>query len=92
MPAIDALECAEVVRLLDDYLDRELSPGQMRLLEKHLEVCAVCAAEARFEDSVLREMREKLQRISVPPGLEARVRRALARARLGEDNDRPARE
>ena len=79
--SIDRLTCEELFRKLDDYLDRELSAEEMRLVREHLDVCAVCAGEYAFEESVLRNVREKVRRVAAPPDLLARVTRALEQAR-----------
>ena len=74
---MDRLTCEETFARLNDYLDRELSPREMQSVREHLETCAICAAEFAFEESVLSEVRAKLQRIAAPPGLLARVSLAL---------------
>jgi anti-sigma factor (TIGR02949 family) len=71
------LTCEEVFARLDDYLDRELTADEMRLVEEHLSTCAACASEHRFESSVIDDVRDKLRRIAVPEGLRARVLRNL---------------
>jgi anti-sigma factor (TIGR02949 family) len=81
MAQIDRYTCQETFRRLDDYLDRELTPQEMQLVREHLDVCAVCASEYAFEASALKQLRDKLQRITAPPDLLARVSRALERAR-----------
>jgi len=78
------LTCEEVFERLDDYLDRELTADQMRLVREHLETCAVCASEHRFEASVITGVREKLSRIAVPEGLRARISALLAKE-TGQD-------
>lgn len=81
MTRLDAMTCREVFRRLDDYLDRELSAEEVLRVREHLETCAVCAAEHRFERCVLDSVKEKVRRLPVPPELGARVERAIARAR-----------
>jgi anti-sigma factor (TIGR02949 family) len=71
--------CEEAFRRLDDYLDRELSAEDMRLVHEHLEICAGCAREFTFEESVLHGVRSKLRQIDLPPDLQARVLGALDR-------------
>jgi anti-sigma factor (TIGR02949 family) len=61
------MTCEDLFRKLDDYLDRELTPGEVERIREHLEICAVCAAEYRFEESMLRHVRRKLERIAAPP-------------------------
>jgi len=71
------LTCMEAIRRLDDFVDRELSADEIRLVEEHLETCARCTREIRFEERVIRDVRSKLRRIAVPPELEAGVWKRL---------------
>jgi anti-sigma factor (TIGR02949 family) len=83
MTEVTRLTCEEVFRRLDDYLDRELSPEEMRLVREHLDVCAVCTAEYRFEREVLDEVKHKLRRLTAPPGLLDKVKTAISKAQGG---------
>jgi anti-sigma factor (TIGR02949 family) len=85
MTPVDRLTCEEAFCRLDDYLDRELSAEEMRLVREHLEICAVCASEFGFERAVIERVREKLARIDVPPDLKRRVALALERAARSRD-------
>jgi anti-sigma factor (TIGR02949 family) len=88
---IDFRSCAQVFARLEDYVDRELSRDDLLQVERHLEICANCAEEFRVEGEVLRAIRDRLARIALPPGLEARVwRRLNARAAADPNNDPPA--
>ena len=69
----DRFTCEEVFARLDDYLDRELTAEEMRLVREHLATCAACASEYRFEAGVLEGVREKLSRLAVPADLMARI-------------------
>lgn len=80
MAHLDRLECKEVFERLEDYVDRELSPHEMRLMEEHLDLCAWCAREYRFEQSVLLQVREKVRRIPVPEDLMSRIAAAIRSA------------
>jgi anti-sigma factor (TIGR02949 family) len=73
MSHLSRYTCEEAFRRLDDYLDRELNADEMRLVHDHLEICAGCAREFNFEESVLRGVRSKLRQIELPPDLQARV-------------------
>lgn len=75
--------CEQVFARLDDYVDRELSSEEMRLIQEHLDTCAACAGEHRFESTVISEVRQRLQRIDIPPGLIARISEQLGRATDG---------
>lgn len=84
----DYRSCREAFRRLDDYLDRELTPGEVEAVRRHLEVCAMCADEFRVEAGILREVRGKLQRVSMPAGLQARIWKTLVRERRPPAGDR----
>jgi anti-sigma factor (TIGR02949 family) len=81
MAQIDRYTCEETIRRLDDYLDRELTPHEMELVQEHLEVCALCASEYAFEARALERLRDKLQRIPAPADLLTKVSQALERGR-----------
>ena len=80
---IDRYSCEEVFRRFDDYLDRELTAGELELVEKHLAICATCAREIAFEASLLTQLRAKLKRVNAPPLLLSRVALALSEADRG---------
>ncbi len=80
MTRTDRMTCEEVFQRLDDYLDRELTPDEARMVKEHLDTCAACAAEHRFEDRLLNDVKQKLRRLAAPPSLLARVQAAIARA------------
>jgi anti-sigma factor (TIGR02949 family) len=84
---IDHYTCEQVVRLLDDFIDRELSSREMQQVQEHLDLCAICAAEFRFEAQTIRAIRERVQHIAVPSGLRERIAATLKAAR--EEHDAP---
>lgn len=65
--------CEQVFARLDDFVDRELSAEEMRLVQEHLDTCAQCASEHRFEATVIQDVKSKLGRIDVAPTLLARI-------------------
>lgn len=79
----DRLNCEELFRRLDDYVDRELAEAEAELVRRHLETCAVCAAEYSFETSMLQGVREKLRRIQAPAGLLERITRKIRESEGG---------
>ena len=74
----DRFTCEEAFARLDDYLDRELEQEEIRLVREHLETCAACASEYKFEAGVLDGVREKLRHLAIPDGLMARITARLA--------------
>ena len=81
MTHLNRYTCEEAFRRLDDYLDRELSTEETVLVREHLEICAGCAREFNFEESVLRGVRTKLRQIDLPASLQTRVLSVLNRER-----------
>ena len=73
MSEMDRGTCEEIVRRLDDYLDRELDESEMAVVRKHLNACEVCANGFEFEDTVLSAIRNKLQDATLPDGLKGRI-------------------
>ena len=77
----DRYTCEEMLRRLDDYLDRELSAEEIVRVEEHLQECEACIREFGFEASVIRAVRAKLREVEVPQSLADRVAMSLARER-----------
>jgi anti-sigma factor (TIGR02949 family) len=69
--------CEAILRRLDDYIDRELSPSDMQMVERHIEECLRCAGQYRFEISLIKEIRSRLRRVRLPGDLLTRVKLRL---------------
>lgn len=80
MSRLDRTNCEEAFRRLDDYLDRRLSPEELRIIEEHLEVCAWCTREFNFEASVLFGVKRKLRQLEAPPDLISKILTQLPQA------------
>ena len=78
LPIINLYTCKEAIARLDDYLDRELSPEEIRRVERHLKICRQCTREFGFEKELLAQMRQRLARLETPPELWKRIAHALA--------------
>lgn len=73
MSRLDRTNCEEAFRRLDEFLDRRLTPEEMRIIEEHLQVCAWCSREFNFEASVLYGIKRKLRQLDAPSDLVARI-------------------
>ena len=73
MSNLSRTNCEEAFRLLNDFLDRRLTPEETKIIEQHLEICAWCAREFSFETSVLHGLKRKLRQVDAPAGLLARI-------------------
>ena len=80
----ERFDCEEMFRRLEDYVDRELAPEEITMVEKHLAECEACAMEYGFETSFVREVRKKLRRIEVSNDLRQRIAKALRAQPPGE--------
>ena len=73
MSRLERTNCEEAFRRLDDFLDRRLTPDELRIIEEHLEVCAWCAREFNFEASVLYGVKRRLRHLEAPPDLVTKI-------------------
>jgi anti-sigma factor (TIGR02949 family) len=80
---VKRLSCEETFRRLDDFVDRELTPEETALVREHLENCAVCTSEYRFEAGVLDAVKSKLRRIAAPTDLLQRIAEDIRKADEG---------
>lgn len=69
--------CDEVLRRLDDYLDRALTAGEIHRVEEHLADCLACASAARFERTLIEGIRARLRRVAVPAELRQLIHTRL---------------
>jgi mycothiol system anti-sigma-R factor len=84
MARFDRLTCEDMFRRLDDFLDHELGAEETERVQAHLDVCARCAEEYRFDRTMLERTREKLARIQAPGSLLDSIRRRIEGA-SGDD-------
>ena len=70
--------CNETFERLQDYLDRELSEDETRLVDEHLSGCGVCAEEYEFEAMVLRQVQCRVQEPIAPADLFSKMQASLA--------------
>ena len=72
------MDCEQVLRLLFEYLDGEVTDEQQRHVNHHLTLCRSCFSRAEFEKR-LRLHLDPLGEEAVPRELEQRVRSIIAR-------------
>ncbi len=71
------IDCEEVLRDLELFLDGEIAGARCEEVEAHLAGCRECMSRAEFRRRVRQIVAAKLCAEEVPPGLLERVRRAL---------------
>lgn len=57
------LSCKRTLSQLDDYLDRELSPSEMKGVRVHLAICHACEEKFAFEARFVEAMREHIHTV-----------------------------
>lgn len=83
--------CDEVLRRLDDFVDRALGFEEIRRVEAHLADCVACAEAVRFESSLIAGIRARLRRIAVPSGLRESIQiRLTIETSQGDGSDLPS--
>ncbi len=70
---MSAVHCEEVVRLLWQYMDRELDPDASRLLQEHIRQCRNCGPRHEFEARLRAIIQEKCAGRPAPEALRRRV-------------------
>jgi anti-sigma factor RsiW len=65
--------CGSVVKLLADYLERQLPPSLRQELEQHLQRCPSCVSQLRTYESTVTLLRS-LREDELPPELRLTVK------------------
>jgi anti-sigma factor RsiW len=71
------MTCRELTELLIDFVSGELAPEHMEQIREHLAWCPPCVTFVETYQLTIRLTRQ-LPPVPVPPGLECRLRAALA--------------
>lgn len=79
MEKIDRSTCDDALQRLNDYIDRELTPHELRQVRKHIALCAHCAETFALEAETLQQIRATLEQIWAPRHLMAAISDAITR-------------
>jgi len=71
------MQCGEVQRFIDAYIDGEFADDDRAEMDRHFAGCEPCRAEARRQQHWKSVVRARLSRPPAPYGLHARLERAL---------------
>jgi anti-sigma factor (TIGR02949 family) len=75
----EGIDCDRALAELQDYLQREETPGLGPLIEAHIERCAPCFRHASFERNFLEMLGSRAASIRCPDALRQRILDALRR-------------
>ena len=78
------IDCDAVMRQLWDFLDGELPPERLAMIEEHVRLCDRCRPHADFERSFKRALRAAHRDDGAPASLGQRVRESLRAAGFGD--------
>lgn len=67
------MRCHDVETQLSSYLDEELAPETRAPITEHLSGCPQCQATYHALQDAARQVRDALDALPIPPGLEARI-------------------
>lgn len=73
-----SVSCREFRAQSTHFQADELPAETYEALREHLDGCPECSARLAVDDALLRGLKRRLERVPAPPGLETRVRAALA--------------
>jgi mycothiol system anti-sigma-R factor len=73
-----ASRCAEIRRVVFEFLDRELAAPQAERVAEHLRLCGPCEGYYAFERTFLAVLRRRVPLDQAPEELRDRIRAALA--------------
>ena len=76
--AMHATDCAEVRKLVYEFLDQELPADELDRISKHLARCSPCAGVYTFERAYLLVLKRRTTIEAAPADLRERIRAALA--------------
>ena len=76
----NATPCSEVDAHLDEYLDHELSPGDVAQLEEHFRECPPCLAQLRLA-MLMQKLVARSCGTRAPQDLKARVLKRITEVR-----------
>ncbi len=71
------MKCSKATRMLQLYVDQQLSLTQIRMLETHIYDCQVCREELSFLEEVHRSL-NTMQLVAEPADLEMHIMRRVA--------------
>jgi anti-sigma factor (TIGR02949 family) len=74
---LTAMDCDEALRLLHEYLKRQLTPELAERVRAHIEKCRPCLSHSRFEANYLRMIEDKLKITACPPESRERILTAI---------------
>lgn len=80
MTSLDYYTCEQAFQYLESFLDNELTPREMQRVSEHLDICAMCSKEFRFQQDIIEAIRLRIRAVEVPATLYDRIGVELCKA------------
>ena len=77
---LERLSCRKRLALLCDYLDKELSESERKVVDEHRRSCRPCSELLASLRRTVQTLRKLKRRSKAPPSARRKLRAALARA------------
>lgn len=71
------LDCAEIEKLVQRFLDDQLNEEENRMFEAHLEYCLPCDKKVEFEVKLKKMMKLKLKNKKTPDHLKEQLKNII---------------
>lgn len=71
------LDCREILKTYQLYVDDEMDPDQIEIFKKHIEECPKCKFRIRFETKFKITITKNIQYKPAPSDLEQRIRKRI---------------
>jgi len=81
MTGNESVPCMQTVKVLQEFLDRELTAAEVTTVQGHLDRCPPCLKLFRFEEGVRRLVRIHCSRDCAPSSLRDEILARLKRSR-----------
>jgi anti-sigma factor (TIGR02949 family) len=72
------VDCQEVKKFLQVYIDGELDAEDRRILEEHLAACPVCRASVEYERRFRDAIRARIPKVTAPEDFKQQLSEAIA--------------
>lgn len=82
MTGKESIPCMQTVKLLQEFLDRELTTTEVATVQGHLDRCPPCLKLFRFEEGLRRLVRIHCARDCAPSSLREEILARLKRSKV----------
>ncbi len=71
------ISCEQAGKMFYEYMDKELTPEDVKRLEEHLKQCADCSGHLDFDKTLREFVRKQSAKSELPPSLKNSIFKKL---------------